>query len=455
MTQVPSDNKDASDSYDQGLARSGSDVERPCVLGLISEQVEALVRELPAEEGQEGATLWSETFALERVTRRQLFERLTTVPTIAILVDHPDHLDTVEVLKSDAQFRDVPVIFLTPRADPNVYRHATRVGCDDVVVVNISDISGLMMRLKAIRRYHKKHGFNPPSGHWFSVPDATVAGAHSLGGSDRMLTLRSAQRFIGGEDGSAHVLLISNHPYYRLGGQEALSKAGYHVSFFDSGFMAAQFMQRLAAHQEPNLPDFLQGKLDLVVVAMAASMAQSLQLVRQIKSDGRFAQLPVLVLAESNEDLELLAPYLRHGVYTSVSSETQAEDLIFRIYEIFQRADSRLQGSHRYLFTVPCEYRLLDRGQERWHKAQTYNMNRHGIYIRTISPPRQNHNVALRFRLRNMGVLLEFEGPVVWSTPWIPASRRAYPAGFGVSLRRGAQTDFEALTDFCDVLAES
>jgi hypothetical protein len=60
----------------------------------------------------------------------------------------------------------------------------------------------------------------------------------------------------------------------------------------------------------------------------------------------------------------------------------------------------------------------------------------------------------MKFRVRQFGVLLEFAGPVIWSTPWIPRSQRAYPAGFGVSLQRGQRTDFEALADFCDFLSE-
>jgi hypothetical protein len=57
--------------------------------------------------------------------------------------------------------------------------------------------------------------------------------------------------------------------------------------------------------------------------------------------------------------------------------------------------------------------------------------------------------------LQAYSFLLEFSGPVVWSNPWSPSSRRAWPQGFGLWLREGSQSHFEALADHCDFLRES
>lgn len=396
-------------------------------------------------------------FELHRVLERDaLVDMLRVEPTVAVLVDELKHLPTVSELKSEETFRDVPVIYFLPEFDPRSMRKAAEAGCDDVVVLG-SDGAELRFRLDAIWAYHREYGFAPPSGHWYVFTDAVDAPRQTDTPTGEFIAVNVTQRFASAPeaDQAAHVLLISDHPFYKIRGQDLLTRAGYNVSFVDSGFAAMRFLFDLARHQAPNTPEVLQGKLDLILIALASSNAQSTQLVRRIKNENDYAEVPILLVTDSADELELLRPYMSRGVYTTVGDEPQAEDMAFQIYEIFEGATYGGTQGKRYLYSGPCTYRSASDAPGHWHHGMMYNVGRRGIYIRTIAPPIPGEEVHINFRLRQDSFLLEFAGPVIWSNKWRPASRQQYPAGFGVALQEGTPSHFEALVDFCDLLRES
>ncbi len=431
------------------LARSSSGHITPVILGLISAHNEAPLHEALVAMGL------LEDFAFKRVQDREdLTRRLRIDPTVAVLIADEAPFEAVAALKNTEALCDVPVLFVNDEASSEAMIKAIEVGCDDVAPID-RGFAPLISRLSAIWRYHRRYGFNPPSGHWMAISSTDSTDEH-YPDSDKGPVLRGTRRFVGGQDGAAHIVLISNHPYYKTGGQEMLSRAGHHITFFDSGFLALHFLTALAGHKAPDIPDFLQGKLDLVIIAQSASADAALQLVRRVKATSDLSSVPILVVTSGNESLGVFSPYRARGVFTMVSPQPQPEALAFRIQEIFEHRDRPgFHEIHRYPHTARCEFRIVNEdGPGAWQPALTCNISRSSIYVRTIAPAMQDQHVELQLRLRRFGILLEFSGPVAWSMPWRPASQRPIPAGFGLSLIKGSQSDFEALVDFCDMLAE-
>ncbi len=439
-------------SDDFRLARSADGGNQtPTILALTSSRGEQDARAVLEAPGTDA------TFLLERVLDSDaLFEALRTKPTVAILTDELKHLPTISQLKASEAFRDVPVIFIQAEYDPRPMRKAADAGCDDVVVMG-NDRGELQFRIDAIWAYHREYGFAPPSGHWYVFnEDRDALMEREEPSSGEQIALRTVQLFAEAPDrDAAHVLLISDHPFYKVRGQDLLTRAGYNVSFVDSGFTAMRFLFNLARGRAVNTPEHLQGKLDLILIALATSNAQSAQLVRRIKGEADYEKVPVLLITDTKVGLEILRPYADRGVYTTVDGAPQAEDMAFRISEIFQGAASSGGYGKRYLYSGPCSFRSASEPAGTWHHGMMYNVGRQGIYIRTIAPPIPGEEVHINFRLRQDSFLLEFAGPVIWANKWRPASRQVYPAGFGVALRDGTMSHFEALVDFCDLLNES
>jgi Tfp pilus assembly protein PilZ len=382
---------------------------------------------------------------------------------VAVLVHQAEHLPLVRDLKQDEALRDVPVLYLLgdrgPGGDDQGQRQeearlALRAGCDDVLLGALGDT--LPGALGAIWGWYQGHGFSPPSGHNFHFSRGARRQAQRPTREEDHITLYGTHHFTLGDQGSPHVLLVSTREAFRVGGQEVLQSIGCHVSYMDSAFLASQFLRRLATHTAPETPAELQGKLDLVIVALEGGLGNAMPLVRHLKGSPDFAQVPLLLLATHSQGHASLRPYHGQGVYLDVDPAPQPGDLVFRVHEVFNsRAQSpRLQG--RYLCATRCTWSHEAAPQDQpWRSAMTFNLSPRGLYVRTLTPPPQGQRLRLRLRLRAHGVLLEFSGRVVWSNPWSPSSRRAYPQGFGVLLEEASRSHFEALADHCDLLRES
>ena len=431
------------------LARSADGRNKtPTILALSSTEGETAIRATIQASG-------SEFDVFRALDRESLLAALRAGPTVAILTDEIKHLPTITDLKVSEMFCDVLVLFCLPQFDPRLMRKAAEAGCDDVVVMG-DDGAELEFRLDAIWGYHKEYGFAPPSGHWYVFNEDREALSESGPSSDDQLAVHSLQMFAeASAPDAAHVLLVSDHPFYKIRGQDLLTRAGYNVSFVDSGFTAMRFLFDLARRRATKTPEFLQGKLDLILIALATSNEQSAQLVRKIKGEVDCAEVPVLLITDTKHGLEALRPYADKGVYATVDGAPQAEDVAFRIFEIFNSATPSGWYGRRHLFSGPCSYRAESDPTERWHHGMMYNLGREGIYVRTVSPPVAGEQVQINFRLRQDSFLLEFAGPVIWENKWRPASTQVYPAGFGVALLEGTASAFEALIDFCDLLGES
>jgi CheY-like chemotaxis protein len=447
-----------------GLSRSAQhNRTRPGVLALGSD---ALARDLRRALS---GTRFGEGFQLRVLDdASRLVAHLRTEPTVVILADNPGHLGALLALKQEPGLSDVPTLFLIKHPDPHAYdlssqgeaqlelaRRALQSGCDDVI--HYADESPQLVRyLDAIWRYHNAHGFAPPSGHSFQFSRRAQAKAKARLAAQAGPSLSGTQNFSLGREGSPHVLLVSDHPPLRLMGQQFLRHMGCHVSDVDSAFLAIHFLTRLAHHAEPETPMELQGKLDLVIVALKTPIANCAPLVRQIKTSPHFAQVPMLLLAGSEEGKGMLRPFRNKGIHVAIDPNPAAEDLAFRVHEILAARQDKPRESQRHLHAVPCTFRGVseESAQEAWQTGLTFNMNRAGVYVRTLCPP-TTQQIELRMRLQPMGILLEFRGEVVWTNPWRPASRRAYPPGIGVFLQEAAPSHAEALADFCDYLRES
>lgn len=448
-----------------GLARarhSGEGAVRPYLLALTDTDTKQSI--LRALEG----TPLGEGFAFKRVRSAQgLEDALRSVPTVAVLVNRVDHLPTVQRLKQDEALRDVPVLYLLdsgpdPKA-PRLYgevdheemaRRALRAGCDDVLRGSLEG-SVLREALEAIWTWYQGHGFAPPSGHSFFFSRRAQRQAQRPSDDEDHITLYGTHHFTLGDEGSPHVLLVSSHEPFRVAGQEVLKGIGCHVSYMDSAFLALQFLRRLATHNAPETPDSLQGKLDLVIVALEGGLGNAMPLVRHLKSSQDFARVPLLLLTTSAQGHASLRPYHNQGVFLDVDPAPRPEDLVFRVHEVFNSQKETPRMQRRYLSAVQCTWCAEGDQREPWRSAMTFNVSPRGLYVRTLTPPPQGQRLRLRFRLHAHSFLLEFGGRVVWSNPWSPSSRRAYPQGFGLVLDEGSRSHFEALADYCDLLRES
>jgi CheY-like chemotaxis protein len=120
------------------------------------------------------------------------------------------------------------------------------------------------------------------------------------------------------------------------------------------------------------------------------------------------------------------------GVQLFFDKLAPAEDLLFLLNDLLSPMPVVKRHSPRRLWSEVVRF-----GQNRLGLA--YNLNRSGIYIRTLTPPKTGEQIRISTPYRvpdqRLGGLIR----VSWVKPYIARSAQTYPPGFG-----GA---FEALTD--------
>lgn len=196
------------------------------------------------------------------------------------------------------------------------------------------------------------------------------------------------------------VLVAADPPFVRDRFQAALAVAGHRAVVVKS---VAQLLARVHADLD---------ELDLIVLDLRMPHASGVELVRRIRKLDQ-GRLPILVFSgtvTSAEEVRELAA-LGVGVGGYLNEYSALEHILPSIAPHLFPDNFNRRGGPRVVMGIPVSYRAGGTSAA----AQSLNLSRGGIAIRTSGPLPRDATVKLRFALPGAKREFETEGVVCWS----------------------------------------
>ena len=293
--------------------------------------------------------------------------------------------ETCQRLKENPAWRDVPVIILTPGANPAEVMYCWRAAADDYLPKPAS-ITQLDVKLAAVR----------------------AAGMRAPPGPRRGRTL----------------LLVDDSRFYRTLVGGALEHEGFEVAYaYDAAEARTLLATRGAAFDgfvlDVNLPD-----------------GSGLQLLEGLRATPALAGRRALLQSAFPQDRTLEAAALRlTGAPLLEKRAVPADVLVRRIVAHFagEHAGADLRAAERAPFFSTVEF---DAGRGEPLSGFSYDASPGGLFVRTLTPLPTGSPVRLQLRLASQPQPYRAEGTVAWANGFRPAALARAPVGMGVRLGR-------------------
>jgi len=119
------------------------------------------------------------------------------------------------------------------------------------------------------------------------------------------------------------------------------------------------------------------------------------------------------------------------------------ENVLFHINELLSPPPANVRSSPRLLFGAPASFRVPGSGEV--VPAFTYNINRTGVFLRTMAPPPNGTEVTVEIRPPYGEGRAAVSGKVVWRKAPCSDAGPVAPAGIGVVYTRVPLADGAAL----------
>jgi CheY-like chemotaxis protein len=240
---------------------------------------------------------------------------------------------------------------------------------------------------------------------------------------------------------SGRVVLAHPDRDERLRIARAIRRGGFDVAF--------------AADGEELSAQIARGKTPRAVVLAADLPPNGFRgAFEQIRADRNGASLPCVVLAGLDELGAVLEPVRALQPARVHDRAGPPENLIFTLNDLLQARAIEARRSPRLLWGAPVAFWTDAAPETAW--AWSYNVNRTGLYVRTLVPPPPGTALRLWFRPPAGGGLAAVEGVVRWRKEAGSAAGPASPPGFGIQFLRFPVADeaaFEA--GYAVLLAEA
>jgi len=176
-----------------------------------------------------------------------------------------------------------------------------------------------------------------------------------------------------------------------------------------------------------------------------------LSVIQAFNDDERTAQIPWIVTGDV-DDLEGLGEDGLHDAIRLFQNDDPPESLLFLINDLLVPPPANVRKSPRVLFGGPTSFRVTD--SRHIIPAFTYNINRTGVFIRTLVPPPVDSEIQVDIRPPFGEGRVRVYGKVVWRKECGQDGGPVVPTGMGViwtnlPLADGAALDagYEALLD--------
>ena len=220
------------------------------------------------------------------------------------------------------------------------------------------------------------------------------------------------------------VLIADDTTFVRDRFKSALEGAGHRAAAARS---AAELLARVRADLD---------ELDLIVLDLKLPHASGVELVRTIrKLDG--GRLPILVFSGTVTSAEEVKELAALGVSGYVNEYSAVQHILPSLAPHLFPDNFNRRGGPRVVLGIPISYRVGPSTMA----ALTLNLSRSGIAIRTTSPPAQQADVKLRFRLPGSKKDFDIDAFVCWSDT---------RAGMGLRFTRVDEDDQADIDAFVD-----
>ncbi len=208
---------------------------------------------------------------------------------------------------------------------------------------------------------------------------------------------------------SGKIILASESRDHRISFGRQLRRTGLEVQF-------------AVDHAFPPAPE-----LKLVVAHSALPPDGGLRGLRKFRAE-RGASTP-WVLFGSRGELESIQEQVNgEGNLALFDTGVDASQIVSVVNALFTKEVLTQRKTARHAYESPVQWQGEGAEEPRW--GYLYNINRDGVYVRTLTPPPQGTKVTLEFSPPFGRGRVVVEGTAVWRQPF--SARRGQPPGFGL-----------------------
>ncbi len=159
---------------------------------------------------------------------------------------------------------------------------------------------------------------------------------------------------------------------------------------------------------------------------------------------GAAAAGPIWVLCAEGSALESARAASTRGRIAVHDREGAIENVLFHLNELSSAHVADGRASRRVLWSAPLRYRVAGADDGGW--GMVFNLNRGGLFLRTIGAPAVGTDLWLEVRPHGASRRVHLEARVVWTKPFGSGGRPLTPPGVGLRTC-GATAADQALLD--------
>jgi len=153
-------------------------------------------------------------------------------------------------------------------------------------------------------------------------------------------------------------------------------------------------------------------------------------------------EIPWLLLADADRVPEVQDLARAYGPASVFDRSGPPENIIFLVNDLLQARGVEARRSPRLLHGGPVSF--WTEGGTETHWAYSYNINRTGLYVRTLVPPPLDAVLQVRFRPPFGEGLVAVEAQVMWRKEFGTQSGPLHPPGIGIQFTRVPLADAAA-----------
>lgn len=167
--------------------------------------------------------------------------------------------------------------------------------------------------------------------------------------------------------------------------------------------------------------------LKLIVAHSALPPDGALRGLRKFRSE-RGVGTPWVLFGTRGELEQIQEQVSGEGNLALFDTGVDASQIVSVVNALFTKEVLTQRKTARHAYESPVRWQVEGSEEDRW--GYLYNINRDGVYVRTLTPPPQGTKVTLEFCPPFGRGRVVVDSTAVWRQPF--CSRRGQPPGFGV-----------------------
>lgn len=190
----------------------------------------------------------------------------------------------------------------------------------------------------------------------------------------------------------------------------------------------------------------------LAIVASELPPESATALLPKLRGVRPGVEIPWLILAESARLQDVLDVARAYGPASVFDRGGPPENIIFLVNDLLQARAVEARRSARLLHGAPVTFWTDGNAEPFW--AYAYNINRTGLYVRTLVPPPIGTVLHVRFRPPFGEGMVAADAQVMWRKEYGSKAGPLYPPGIGIQFVRVPVADAAAIAAGYDALLE-